>query len=107
MFAVIESGGKQYRVEPEQVINLEKLEGHVGEKITFDTVLMVKTESELYIGRPYLAGARVESEILEQKKAKKIIVFKKKKRKGYHKEQGHRQFVTRVKIIGIQAPAAS
>ena len=105
MFAVIKTGGKQYRVAPEDVITIEKIQGEVGETISFDEVLMVDSE----IGTPLIAGARVAGEVVEQGRAKKIIVFKKKRRQNYRRKKGHRQHLTTVRITEIltggKAPA--
>lgn len=101
MYAVIATGGKQYRVEENQILRVEKLDGEVGASINFDKILMVGNSSEPKIGRPYLSGAVVEAEITEQDRAKKILVFKKKRRKGYKKIRGHRQCYTAVKIMKI------
>lgn len=102
MYAVIATGGKQYRVTPGTAYRFEKLEGEAGGKVTFNEVLLVGDEAkDPKIGQPHVAGATVEGEIVDQGKAKKIIVFKKKKRKGYQKRQGHRQLFTEVKITKI------
>ncbi len=102
MYAVIKTGGKQYRVEEGQVIDLEKLEGNVGDKLTFDKVLMVGGETSK-VGAPTIEGASVTAEIVAQHKGKKLIVFKFQRRKDYQRKHGHRQKLTRVKISGISA----
>ena len=102
MYAVIATGGKQYKVEPGQVLRLEKLEGQVGDKLELKPVLMVGGEGEPKIGRPHVDG-QVAAEIIEQGKARKILVFKKKRRKGYRVKRGHRQPFTAVRIEAIQA----
>jgi len=107
MFAVIENGGKQYRVGPEQIIKIEKLAAQKGEKVILDRVLMLKNDNGLLIGNPTVKGALVEGQILDHSQADKIIVFKMKKRKGYHKKIGHRQDVTILKITDIHSPVAS
>lgn len=106
MFAVIESGGKQYRVEPEQTIQVEKIAGESGDKIVLDRVLMLKGKGkkDLFIGTPLVQDATVEGQILNQMQDKKVTVFKMKRRKGYHKKQGHRQQITTLKITDIKAP---
>ena len=101
MYAVVETGGKQYKVAEGQKIAVEKLDGDIGAKLTFDQVLAVGGEGDLKIGQPLVAGAKVEVEITEQGRGDKIIVFKKKRRKGYHKKQGHRQSYTMLKINKI------
>lgn len=97
MFAVIKTGGKQYKVAENDVIAVEKLDGEAGSAITFDQVLMVGDK----VGAPVVDGAAVTGEVLEQFKADKVIVFKKKRRQNYRRKQGHRQQQTLVKITGI------
>ena len=99
MYAIIKTGGKQYRVTEGDTLRVEKLNAE-GTSITFDQVLLIGGE-EVKIGAPTVEGASVNAEILREARAKKIIVFKKKRRKGYHKKQGHRQTYTEVKITGI------
>jgi len=101
MYAVIKTGGKQHRVSEGDVIAIEKINGEKGDAIVFDQVLMVEKEGDIRIGRPILEGAKVVGEILAQTKAAKLIVFKMKKRKGYHKKNGHRQQLTSMKIKEI------
>lgn len=102
MYAVIAAGGKQYKVEPGQVLRLEKVAGDVGQQIQLSPVLMVGGQGEPKIGRPHLEGA-VTAVILEQGKSKKVVVFKKKRRKGYQVKRGHRQPFTSVRIQDIPA----
>ena len=101
MYAVIKTGGKQHRVSPGEVLAVEKIAGNRGEQVVFDQVLMVVDETDVRIGAPVVAGARVVGEILEQKKGPKINVFKMKRRKGYKKKTGHRQSLTSMKIKEI------
>ena len=103
MYAIIKTGGKQYRVSPGQTLRVEKLEGEVGTKIELSEVLLVGGEGDTQIGSPRVEGATVSAEIVEQGRGSKIIVFKKKRRKGYHKKQGHRQYFTGLKIQEISA----
>jgi large subunit ribosomal protein L21 len=103
MYAVVTSGGKQYKVEEGDILRVEKIPGQVGGTITFDRVLMVSDGEQVNIGQPVLDDASVEGHIVEQGKAKKIIVFKYKRRKRYRRKQGHRQQFTAVKIDRIQA----
>jgi len=98
MYAVIKSGGKQYRVAPGEKIKLEKLAAAPGESVTFDEVLMVGGDGEARVGSPLLADSRVEATVEEHGRGNKIIVYKFKRRKGYHKKQGHRQDYTKVHI---------
>ena len=104
MYAVIRTGGKQYRVASGQVIKIERLDGEVGETVAFDQVLMIgdeQAEGEPTIGAPLVEGARVTAEVLEQGKGSKVIVFKKKRRKNYRRRRGHRQLQTVLRIRDI------
>lgn len=101
MYAIIETGGKQYRVEEGDVLRVEKLNLEVGDKAVFDKVLLVSDEAGLQVGNPYLEGRTVEGTVREQAKAKKVIIFKYKAKKNYRKKQGHRQPYTEVKIDKI------
>lgn len=103
MYAVVANGGKQYKLEPGEVLRLEKMTGEVGEKISLSPVLMVGGDGEPKIGQPHVAGAVVEATIIEQGKARKILIFKKKRRKGYRVKRGHRQHFTAVRVTGISA----
>ncbi|GAB4557299.1 MAG: 50S ribosomal protein L21 [Geothermobacteraceae bacterium] len=102
MYAVIKTGGKQYKVSEGDLVKVEKLEGTVGDTIELDEVLMVGGE-EVKIGTPLLPGAKVKARIVEQGKDRKILVFKSKRRKNYRKKYGHRQPITRLQITGIEA----
>jgi len=101
MFAVIKTGGKQYRVQEGDVLTIEKLGLDEGQKITFDQVLLVDHEEKTLVGTPYLENASVKGEVIENFKDKKVIVFKKKRRKQYKKKRGHRQELTRIRIEEI------
>ena len=101
MYAVIKTGGRQYKVEPGQVVRVNKLEAQVGETVSLAEVLLVKDGETLKAGTPLLSGATVSATVVEQDRAKKIIVFKKKRRHGYQKKQGHRQDYTALKINAI------
>ncbi|MBI3399682.1 MAG: 50S ribosomal protein L21 [Deltaproteobacteria bacterium] len=103
MYAVIKTGGKQETISEGDVVKVEKLSGDVGSKIEFNDVLLVGTDKEVKVGRPTLANTRVVAEILEQGKSKKVIAFKMKRRKGFHKKIGHRQNFTSIKIKEIKA----
>ena len=102
MYAVIKTGGKQYRVSEGDTLQVEKLPGAAGDKISFDDVLMVGGDTPK-IGTPVVKGAKVAAEILAQDRGKKIIVFKMRRRKNYRRKQGHRQQYTSVMITGIKA----
>ena len=101
MYAIIETGGKQYKVQEGDVIRIEKLNIADGETVKFDKVLLLSEEGKLNVGKPYVDGASVEGQIEGQGKAKKILVFKYKPKKDYRKKQGHRQPYTQVKIEKI------
>jgi large subunit ribosomal protein L21 len=101
MYAVISTGGKQYRVSEGQTIRVEKLPGEVGAPVSFDRVLLFSDGETVRVGQPTLDGMTVTGHIIQQGKAKKIIVFKQKRRKGYRKKQGHRQEFTALKIDTI------
>lgn len=104
MHAVIKTGGKQYRVQAGDVIKVEKLAGvEAGDSYTFEHVLAAGAGDDFKIGTPMLSGAKVTASIVEQARAKKIIVFKKNRRQGYKKRNGHRQHFTRIKIESIEA----
>lgn len=102
MYAVIDLAGKQQRVVKDEVIRIEKLNKQIGENVEFDKIMMFQDEKgEVKIGTPYLENVKVTGIVLDQDRAKKIIVFKKKRRKGYKKTQGHRQYYTAVAIKDI------
>lgn len=103
MFAVIKTGGKQYTVRKDDVLEIEKLEGGAGDKVTFDEVLLVGGDGAPQVGTPLLAGAKVAAEVVDQTRGPKIIVFKKKRRQNYRRKKGHRQDLTKVKITNIAA----
>lgn len=102
-YAIITTGGKQYKVATGDKISVEKLPGEVGSPFTFDQVLLCGENENLKLGTPFLTGAKVEAEILEQGRGEKIDVLKKKRRKGYRKKLGHRQAFTILKIKNILA----
>jgi large subunit ribosomal protein L21 len=103
MFAVIRTGGKQYRVAKDDVLEIERLDGDEGAKITFGEVLLLGGGKSPKNGSPLVKGASVAAEIVSQKRGPKIVAFKKKRRKNTHRKRGHRQHVTTVKITSIDA----
>lgn len=103
MYAVVATGGKQYRVQEGDTLRIEKIAGEVGADVAFDQVLMVSDGDDVKIGQPVLENAVVNGTIVEQGKGRKILVFKYKRRKRYRRKQGHRQLFTAVKISAIQA----
>ena len=102
MYAVVSTGGKQYKVEEGDVLRVEKIPGEVGATVSFDTVLMFSDGEKISVGTPMLEGISVNGHIIEQDKVKKILVFKYKRRKRYRRKQGHRQAYTAVKIDRIK-----
>ena len=102
MYAVIKTGGKQYRVAPGEEVKVEKLPGEMGDTITFDKVLLTSDGENVQIGRPYLENTKVVGHLIHHGKNRKIVVFKYKKRKGYRRKRGHRQHFTLVKINSIE-----
>ena len=103
MYAVIETGGKQYRVNQGDVIKVEKLAADVGEKVDFDRVLLVGEGTDVKVGSPVVDGASVSGTVVEQDRHRKIVVFKMKRRKNYRRKQGHRQDYTGVLIDKISS----
>ncbi|NLM04642.1 MAG: 50S ribosomal protein L21 [Clostridiales bacterium] len=103
MYAIIKTGGKQYRVQEGDILFVEKLDAAEGDVVTIEDILAISNEGKLTIGEPLLEGAKVEAKVLEQGKAKKIIVFKYKPKKNYRKKQGHRQPYTKLLIEKINA----
>jgi large subunit ribosomal protein L21 len=104
-YAVIRTGGKQYRVAPGDLIRIEKLPGDLGAEVEFNEVLMAASDGAIHLGKPTLSGARVTAQVVQQGKAKKILVFKKKKRKNYRRHHGHRQMFTDVRVTRIEMGA--
>ena len=103
MYAVIKTGGKQYRVEEGDVVRIEKIEVATGESVDFDQVLLVANGDDVKVGQPVVDGAKVTAEVLEQGRHKKVKIMKFKRRKHHMKQMGHRQWYTEVKITGISA----
>ncbi|MBL8838151.1 MAG: 50S ribosomal protein L21 [Alphaproteobacteria bacterium] len=103
MYAVIRTGGKQYKVAKNDVITIEKLAGEKGDTVSFDEVLMVGGDGAATIGAPLVAGAKVTGTVLDQGKGDKVIIFKKRRRKNSRRKNGHRQFETVVRIADIVA----
>jgi len=107
MFAVIKTGGKQYRVAAGDEVTIEKLAGEAGEVVSFGEVLMVGGEAGSVVGAPTVAGASVAAEVVKQTRGDKVIVFKKRRRKNSRRRNGHRQWLTVVRITGIEPGAAA
>jgi large subunit ribosomal protein L21 len=102
MYAVIQTGGKQYRVAEGDIVRVELLEKDPKQSVVFDRVLLVGKDSDLKVGQPVVKGATVEAEVIRHDRAKKVIIFKKRKTKTYQRTQGHRQGFTEVRIKGIK-----
>lgn len=102
MYAIIKTGGKQYRVEKDTVLSVELLPAEKGADVTFDTVLLASDGTTVSIGTPSVKGAKVTGQVVENYKDDKVIAFKKRRRHGYQRTRGHRQNLSRVKITGIQ-----
>lgn len=102
MFAVIRTGGKQYRVTPDAVLKVEKLEAEPGATVTFTDVLAVGAEGSLTLGAPVVAGASVTATVIAQDRLEKVIIFKKRRRQNSRRKNGHRQPVTVLRVAGIQ-----
>lgn len=103
MFAVVKTGGKQYKVAQGDVVQVEKLEGDIGAKVQLSEVLLVNNNGVAKIGTPFIAGAKIEAEIVNQERGAKIIVFKKKRRQNYRRKKQHRQDYTILRITAIAA----
>jgi large subunit ribosomal protein L21 len=103
MYAIVRTGGKQYQVSQGEFLRVEKLSGNVGDSLDLDDVLMVVDGDDIKVGQPVIDGAKVSAKIVEQGKAKKVLVYKKKRRKGYEVKNGHRQLFTALEITEISA----
>jgi len=103
MYAVVATGGKQYKVREGEVLRVEKLTGDIGSQVAFEQVLMLSDGENVKVGQPVLEGVQVKGHIVEQGKHRKILVFKYKRRKRYRRKQGHRQLFTAVRIDAIEA----
>jgi large subunit ribosomal protein L21 len=101
VYAIIQTGGKQYRVSPGDVLRVERLPGERGDEVTLDQVLLVSDGQELRVGMPLVADAAVKTRIMQQGKGKKVLVYKKKRRKNYRRRQGHRQLFTALQVQEI------
>ncbi len=103
MYAVVNTGGKQYKVRQGETLRIEKIPGEVGSPVTFDKILMVADGENIRLGQPVLENVKVQAQIVEQDRARKVLVFKYKRRKRYRRKQGHRQPYTAIRIDGIEA----
>ena len=105
MYAIVEIAGQQFKVEKDQQIFVHRLDSKEGEKVTFDNVLLIETGGKVKVGAPNVSGAKVTAKVLEHLKGDKVIVFKKKRRKGYRVKNGHRQYLTKIEIQKIDEKA--
>ena len=105
MYAIVETGGKQYQVEEGRYVDIELLEGEKDSKVVFDKIVMIVNGKKSKVGQPYVSGASAEGKIVLHGRSKKIIVYKQRPKKGYRKKQGHRQGYTRVMISKIRTSA--
>ncbi len=103
MYAVIATGGKQYRVKADDVIEIERLSVEAGDKVNFSEVLAIGEGDKLEVGSPVVENASVEAEVVHNLRGPKLVAFKMKRRKGYRKKKGHRQELTKVKIVAINS----
>ena len=106
MYAIVEIAGQQFKVEKDQQIFVHRLDSKEGEKVTFDNVLLIETGGKVKVGSPNVSGAKVTAKVLEHLKGDKVVVFKKKKRKGYRVKNGHRQYLSKIEIQKIDEKAA-
>ncbi len=107
MYAIVDIAGQQFKVEKDQKLYVHRLEGEEGKKVSFDKVLLIDTGNKVSIGEPVVKGASVDAKIVAHVKGDKVLVFKKKRRKGYQKLNGHRQQFTQIQIEGISEKAAA
>ena len=107
MYAIVEIAGQQFKVEKDQQIFVHRLDSKEGEKVTFDNVLLIETSGKVKVGSPNVSGAKVSAKVLEHLKGDKVVVFKKKKRKGYRVKNGHRQYLSKIEIQKIDEKAAA
>ncbi|MFM1807914.1 MAG: hypothetical protein RLZZ242_639 [Bacteroidota bacterium] len=106
MYAIVEMAGQQFKVAKDQKVFVHRLEAKEGQKVTFDKVLLLDDAGKITVGAPAIEGAAVEAKVLQHLKGDKVIVFKKKRRKGYQKKNGHRQYLTEIQIASIVASGA-
>ena len=107
MYAIVEIAGQQFKVEKDQQIFVHRLDSKEGEKVTFDNVLLIETSGKVKVGSPNVSGAKVIAKVLEHLKGDKVVVFKKKKRKGYRVKNGHRQYLSKIEIQKIDEKVAA
>ena len=107
MYAIVNILGKQFKAEEGKKASVPKLAGEIGDEITFDKILLIQNGDSTLVGNPILSGASVSAHLVEHKRSKKVLVYKKKRRKGYQRKKGHRQWYTEIKFVKIEAPKAT
>lgn len=103
MYAIVDIAGQQFKVQKDQKVFVHRLDAEAGSKLTFEHVLLIDNDGKITLGAPAIAGAQITAEVIDHVKGDKVIVFKKKRRKGYAKKNGHRQQFTSIKITGIKS----
>jgi len=106
MYAIVDIAGQQFKVEKDQEVIVNRLEKEVGAKVEFDNIMLIDNDGKVSVGKPFIEGAKVTASILSHLKGDKVIIFKKRRRKGYQKASGHRQFLTRIQIDIIAEKAS-
>ena len=106
MYAIVDIAGQQFKIENEQEVIVHRLEGEVGSKVEFDQIMLLENNGKIAVGKPFIEGAKVTATILSHLKGDKVTIFKKKRRKGYQKSSGHRQFLTKLQIENIAEKGA-
>tara|TARA_Y100000768_G_C23948833_1_gene669053 strand:- start:772 stop:1149 length:378 start_codon:yes stop_codon:yes gene_type:complete len=107
MYAIVNILGKQFKAEEGKKASVPKIKGEIGDKITFDKILLIKDGDSTLVGNPILSGASISAHLVEHKRSKKILVYKKKRRKGYQRKNGHRQWYSEIKFVKIELPKAT
>ena len=107
MYAIVNILGKQFKAEEGKKASVPKLAGEIGDEIIFDKILLIQNGDSTLVGNPILSGASVSAHLVEHKRSKKILVYKKKRRKGYQRKNGHRQWYTEIKFVKIEIPKAT
>ncbi len=107
MYAIVNILGKQFKAEEGKTASVPKLTGEIGDKITFDKILLIRDGDSTHVGNPILSGASISAHLVEHKRSKKILVYKKKRRKGYQRKNGHRQWYSEIKFVKIELPKAT
>lgn len=107
MYAIVNILGKQFKAEEGKKASVPKIKGEIGDKITFDKILLIQDGDSTLVGNPILSGASISAHLVEHKRSKKVLVYKKKRRKGYQRKNGHRQWYSEIKFVKIELPKAT